>query len=464
MKKIDLMETGISLARLFRLFFRNLWLIGITFVFGLGLAYGYTQSDLMDQGTYQSSGSVAYKVSTNSTILNTVTEIVGSSAVAELAASALEADLITLDNGDAITPAIIHSTLTATTTTNSLRITITFTHPEEAIVVPIINAVIDATILDGNTNYTVIANNHVLGEYAATTTFDGPSSLLYLAIGALLGLMVGGAVGVLWDAFKGTIFSSTDLKELGVISRFFNVSVLRPLNMTLVEARFATSSQKQVDQLDVIATSSSLQESLQNLQNNLESIRPNPEDPLLTFVSSAMPLNELPLFAYAFAQQSSLRGGKTLLIEADLKSTPLTTLLTSLQLLSDKKKSKDDLTVVSLTSTFDVLLGLPKAVPATHLRSEAMKQFIQDAKKTYSHIVFSAPALLPDQSALSVLPYTNASILVTKSAISTTSSTIQAYNVLAEQGVRAFEAVVYQPSVGLKLPTWLVNPLSLLKK
>jgi hypothetical protein len=113
------------------------------FVFDLGLAYGYIQSDLMDQGTYQGLGSVAYKVSTNATILNTVTEIVRSSAVAELAGITLEAELLTLDNGDAITPAMIRSTLTVT-----------------------------------------------------TTTFDGPSSLLYLAIGALLGLMVGGAVGV----------------------------------------------------------------------------------------------------------------------------------------------------------------------------------------------------------------------------------------------------------------------------
>ncbi len=464
MKKIDLMETGISLSRLFRLFFRNLWLIGITFVFGLGLAYGYTQSDLMDQGTYQSSGSVAYKVSTNATILNTVTEIVRSSAVAELAASALEAELITLDNGDAITPTLIRSTLTASTTTNSLRITITFTHPEEAIVVPIINAVIDATIFDGNTNYTVIANNLVLGEYASATTFDGPSSLLYLAIGALLGLMVGGAVGVLWDAFKGTIFSATDLKELGVSSRLLKVLVLRPLNLSLLKARFAALDQRQRDQKDVIEKSTTLQESLQNLQNNLESIRPNPSDPLMTFVSSAKPLTELPLFSYVFAQQSALRGVKTLLIEADLKATPLTKLLTSLQLLTDKKKAKDDFSVVSLSPNLDVVLGLPKAVPAPHLRSEAMKQFIEASKKTYGQIVFSSPALLPDQSALSVLPYTNAAILLTKAAVSNTTATIQAFNVLADQGVQAFEAVVYEPIVGLKLPTWLVNPLSLLQK
>jgi Mrp family chromosome partitioning ATPase len=276
--------------------------------------------------------------------------------------------------------------------------------------------------------------------------------------------MVGGSVGVLWDAFKGTIFSATDLKELGVISRFVKVSVLRPLNATLFKALFAKNAQKQIDQIDVISSSSSLQESLQNLQNNLESIRPNAHDPLMTFVSSAKPLKELPLLAYAFAQQSSLRGGKTLLIEGDLKATPLTSLLQSLQVLSDKKKAKDDFSIISVTPTLDVLLGLPKAVPATHLRSEAMKQVIEEAKKTYGHIVFSAPALLPDQSALSVLPYTNASLLVTKSAVSTTSSTIQAFNMLAEHGVQAFEAVVYQPSVGLRLPTWLVNPLSLLKK
>lgn len=83
---------------------------------------------------------------------------------------------------------------------------------------------------------------------------------------------------------------------------------------------------------------------------------------------------------------------------------------------------------------------------------------------THGFSVISSPALLPDQSALSVLPYTNASILFTKAAVSNTTASIQAFNILADQGVQAFEAVIYEPSVGLKLPTWLVNPLSLLQK
>jgi Mrp family chromosome partitioning ATPase len=161
------------------------------------------------------------------------------------------------------------------------------------------------------------------------------------------------------------------------------VSVLRPLNLSLLKARFASFEQRQRDQKDVLEQSSTLQESLQNLQNNFESVRPNPTEPLMTFVSSAKPLKELPLFSYVFAQHFALRGVKNLLLDADLKATPLTKLLMSFAILSDKKKAKDDFSVVSLSPNLDVLLGLPKAVLAPHLRSEAMKQFIQDAKKNY---------------------------------------------------------------------------------
>ena len=89
-KKIDIMEMGISLARLFRLAFKNYQVILSSFFLGLLLAYGYTTSPLIDQGTYQTTGSVAYRVSTNATVLNTILEIVKSPAVADLAVTALE--------------------------------------------------------------------------------------------------------------------------------------------------------------------------------------------------------------------------------------------------------------------------------------------------------------------------------------------------------------------------------------
>jgi uncharacterized protein involved in exopolysaccharide biosynthesis len=51
-KKIDLMETGISLARLFRLAFKNYLVIITSFLLGAGLAFIYTTSPFMDPGTY----------------------------------------------------------------------------------------------------------------------------------------------------------------------------------------------------------------------------------------------------------------------------------------------------------------------------------------------------------------------------------------------------------------------------
>jgi Mrp family chromosome partitioning ATPase len=464
MKPIDISETGISLSRIFRILLRNLWLISINTIFGLVLAIVYTQSGFMNQGLYESSGSVAYKVIANATILNTITEVVRSPTVAEIAADSLEAESITFNNGALITSSIIQSTLTATTSPNSLRILVSFGHSDKDIVIPVVNAVIDATILYGNANYSVFSNNLELGEYASQITFEGISSSLYLLIGLALGSFIGGVVGIFWDLFKGSVFSAHDLKDIGIPSRSLKVDIKRLLNKSYFKTRHASLEQRLNDQKTIIDQSLSIQESLQILQNDLESVRPSPQEPLTTFISSPYAITELPFFAYVYAEQSAHRGVKTILIEADLKSIPLTTLFHTLKQLSKQKKSKDDFSIIKLSPNLDVLLGLPKAVPATHLRSNLMKQFIEDAKKSYGHIVISAPPMLPNQAALSVLPYTNAAILVTKSSVTSIQASIQAFNILSEHNVQAFEAVVYEPRVKIILPKKLINLLSFFKK
>ncbi len=444
-KKIDLMETGISLSRLFRLAFQNYQVILYSFALGLLLSFGYTSSNLMDRGTYQSSGTVAYKISTNATVLNTVVEIAKSNTVVNLAVEALDELEIVLANGNPISASTISSTLTATTTTNSLRITISFTHPEEEIVIPVINAIIDATISDGNANHPVIANNLVLGEYASITSFDGPSSTLYLAIGSLLGLMIGGAVGVLWDAFKGTIYSALDIKEFGLSAFYLPLVVKRKLTLNIFLSWFGFYKYRafELEQTKLILHGLVPSPAFTTIQNNLESTRPQPQDPLTTLIVTPVSNTSLSMVAFAYARQSSTQGRKTLLIDFDLKDIPFTKYLDTNKIETKKKPStKEGLSFLSLEENLDLYLPLQDIIPAKVIRDEATQELIAQVKKKYDHIIVMGPSVLPDASVLSMVQYVNSSLVVAKAGVTTTTQVIQAVNTLIDANINAIETLI----------------------
>ena len=455
-KKIDIMEMGISLARLFRLTFKNYQVILSSFFLGLLLAYGFTTSPLMDQGTYQTTGSVAYRVSTNATVLNTIIEIVKSSAVADLAVTALEEADVTLANGNPITASIIQSTITAATTTNSLRITMTFTHPDETIVIPVLNAVINATIADGNANYPVIANSLILGEYALTTTFDGPSTTLYLAIGALLGLMIGGSVGVLWDAFKGTLYSAQDIKEFGVSSFYLPLKIkTQPtLDRLLNLIGFGKTINFEREQTKLILQGLVASSSFTTIQNNLESTRNKPEEPLTTLMVTPMPSSSLTMVAFAYARQSSTQGRKTILIDFDLKDVPFSKYLETYQIETKKKAStKEGVTFLSLEENLDLYLPLQDIIPAKVIRDEETQDIITHVKKKYDHIIILGPSLLPDAAAISILSYVNSALIVAKASESTTTELIKSVNLLVDNQLTAIETLVVEEEIVTPFPS-----------
>ena len=455
-KKIDMMEMGISLARLFRLAFKNYQVILSSFFLGLLLAYGYTTSPLMDQGTYQTTGSVAYRVSTNATVLNTIIEIVKSPAVADLAVTALNEEAVTLANGSPITRSIIQSTITAATITNSLRITMTFTHPDETIVIPVMNAVIDATIANGNANYPVIANNLLLGEYATTKSFDGPSSTLYLAIGALLGLMIGGSVGVLWDAFKGTLYSAQDIKEFGVSSFYLPLKITTQLTKDRILNFFGLGKKINFEreQTKLILQGLVPSSSFSTIQNNLESTRIKPEEPLTTLMVTPMPSSTLTMVAFAYARQSSTQGRKTILIDFDLKDVPFTKYLETYQIETKKKaSSKEGVTFLSLEENLDLYLPLHYIIPAKVIRDEETQDIITQVKKKYDHIIILGPSLLPDASAISILSYVNSALIVAKASVSTTTELVKSVNLLIDNQLTAIETLVVEEDIVTPFPS-----------
>jgi Mrp family chromosome partitioning ATPase len=461
--KIDLMETGVSIGRLFRLALKNYFIIAISILLGLGMGFAYTISPFMDPGTYIAGGFVAFRISTNATVLNTVVEVIRSRAVAEEAAAFLalgddETAPITMANGDPITPDIIRRNLSATTITNSLRIPILFSHPDRSIVVPVINAVIDASINIGNSDaYPIIAKNIVLGEYAISTVYDGPSRRLYLAIGALIGLMVGGVFGVLIDTFKGTVYSARDIKDLGLSSLEVPMNVSLPISLFTVLRAIGLSPKNLYEKKQL----KNIDEGLLNIpafttiQNNLESLRANVDEPLTTLLVSPLDRGErLATVAFAYAKHSAKQGRKTLLIDFDLHNIPFTKLLQKYRLFTNPRSeaSQDD-SFLTLGDQLDLYLPHQQSIPAPFIRDHKTQQLMRDVKKTYDHIIILAPSALLDASLFSMVGYANSVIVVGVANHVTTTQVIKTVNSLVDAKFDTIETMV----VSMKVKTRLTN-------
>ena len=185
----------------------------------------------MDQGTYVASGSIAHSSNNSAAILNTMVEAVTSTELSEIVALQLDDEELVLIDGTILSAEIIKTNLTAATIPNSFRISITFSYPDEILSVTILNKIIDQSITFANDTYINLGNNVILGEYALSSTFEGIPSNIYLAFGASIGLLVGGFVSVVLNAFKGTIYYTQDVKEFEISSYYLQMKIKSRLTL-----------------------------------------------------------------------------------------------------------------------------------------------------------------------------------------------------------------------------------------
>lgn len=218
MKKIEI-SNEFSLYDLGRITLKNLFSIFYFLIVGLVLGIIYVSTMMTPE--YTASGTVSMRTSANATVLNTITEIAKSTNVAEMALLSLEEDGATLDNGEAITIDYIRSGISATYLSTSLNVTINFVSNEQDSSIKIVNSVLDATVSYANTNYTVIGNNLILGEYASSVVYSGQSKTLIITVAVLLGGILGLGIGLISDLLSGKFLFASDVYSLGLPSFHF---------------------------------------------------------------------------------------------------------------------------------------------------------------------------------------------------------------------------------------------------
>jgi hypothetical protein len=456
LKKIEISEIGVSIPRLIRLFFRNYQIIIKYTLLGFFLAYVYITSPFIEKATYIASGTIVHNSNTNLVIQNTIIDGVTSAEFSESIAQKLEEDGISLLDGTFLSAATIKSGLSAVTIPNSLRININFTFPDETLSVIFLNEVIDHSITYLNTTYSNLSNGVFLGEYAETSTFEGIPSGTYLAIGALLGLIFGGILGVIFHAFKGTIYSVRDIKEFGISSFYLKMKINSQLTLDrfLNLVGFGKKINFEWEHTKLILQGFVASSSFTTIQNNLESTRNKPEEPLTTLMVTPMPNSSLTMVAFAYARQSSTQGRKTILIDFDLKDVPFTKYLETYNIETKKKaSSKEGVTFLSLEENLDLYLPLQDIIPAKVIRDQETEDIITQIKKKYDHIIILGPSLLPDSSNISILSYVNSALIIANASKSTTIDLIESVNLLIDKHLTAIETLVVEEKVLTKFPS-----------
>jgi hypothetical protein len=456
-KKIDISEINISLLRFIRLGIKKFRLI---FFFSLlGLAVAFPSLSLLDQGTYLASGLIGHNSNSNAVVLNTIVESVTSTEVTERVASQLGDEGILSNDSKIIEAKTIRDNLNASKVPNSLSILITFTYPDETLSITILNKIIDESISYANSTFSIMNNGVILGEYAVSSTFIGPSLIFYLAIFTSLGLLIGLVIGILSHALIGTIFSTKDLKEFGIDSFSLILKIRKKITISSILnfLGFDRKNSFELEQTKLILQGLVASSSFTTIQNDLESMRTKPEEPLTTLMVSPMPLSSLVMVAFAYARQSSTQGRKTILIDFDLKNVPFTKYLETYQIETKKKaSSKEGVSFLSLEENLDLYLPLQDIIPAKFIRDEDTKDIITQVKKKYNHIIIIGPSLLADNSNIAILNYVNSALVVVKASTSTRMQVINSVNLLIDNQLTTVETLVVEEKIITEFPSFKV--------
>jgi hypothetical protein len=457
LKKIDVTEIGISISSIVRLSLKNISVILFYTSLGFLLAFSFTASPLMDEETYVASGTISHSLNSNPVIQNTIIDAVTSTEFSEFVSLQLEEDGIGLIDGSFLSARTIKNSLTATATIpSSLKINVSFSYPDEILSVLFLNEIIDHSITYSNNTYTTLQNGVTLGEYAVSSVFEGAYTTMYLITGASLGLIIGLIAGVLYHAVRGTIYSVQDPKEFDISALYIQMKSKSKLsfNRFLNLIGFGEQFNFEEDQTKLILQGLVGSSSFTTIQNNLESTRNKPEEPLTTLMVTPMPTPLLTMVAFAYARQSSTQGRKTILIDFDLKDVPFTKYLAKYQIETKKKvSSKEGVTFLSLEENLDLYLPLQDIIPAKVIRDQNTQDIITQVKKKYDHIIILGPSLLPDSSNISILSYVNSALIVLKSSKSTTMELFRSINILIDNQLTAIETLVVEEKIQTTLPS-----------
>lgn len=214
-------EQELNLLDLYQIIKRNIILI-LSFTFIFGIAAGLYAYLIVDE-TYRSNAYVMVQVERQSTtggsefdllyaqrLLATTAELFAMPVVLEETARALNETA----HGPDITPGMIRRGLDVRSSNTSFFINVSFEHNDRILARDVVNTLIAESVVFADEEIPVLANNIIRTSYAQAGTYASPNRPLYLAIGLVLGGMVGVGIVFLREFLDNTIKNKDQLEAL----------------------------------------------------------------------------------------------------------------------------------------------------------------------------------------------------------------------------------------------------------
>ena len=255
----------------------------------------------------------------------------------------------------------------------------------------------------------------------------GKSIPLTLAIGGLVGLLVGGGLIFLLDTMEGKFYTEEDLRE-----------ALRQRDVTILGALPLVKVWDIKDSPVLVKSDSPYFEYYERFRSKLRLTEGKALRVIL--LTSTIADEGKTISAYNLAIASARAGKRTLLIEADLRSSSQANYV---NLAADPDSVIEPLRYygqisecVRLAPDVENLYIVPSVGPqrqaASILESSEMRRLLEDARGRFDLVVLDTPALSQCNDALLLEPYSDGLVLVTRPGVTQESILTEAIDHLTE--------------------------------
>jgi capsular exopolysaccharide synthesis family protein len=270
-----------------------------------------------------------------------------------------------------------------------------------------------------------------------------------LAIGGVLGVVIGGGVIFLLGSLEGTFKTKEDIRE----------SLKQRDVLLLGELPLIPTDDLEAGALPVVfSPDSPYLEFYEKFRSNLR--RFSGTDAKVILISSVSSKEGKTLSAYNLGVASALAGKRTLIIEADLRSLSQSS---SLKVAPDSYAAIEPLIYYSSLSDcvrivpdVENLYIIPSAGPvnqsAAIIESTEMRLLIEDARQRYDLVILDTNPLSISNDALLIQPYTDGIVLVTRPNYTQENMLTEAIDQLVENELGLLGAIINGADIEVSIP------------